>query len=750
MFKAYGLVHNLLSNGIPVDWVINSGKSYSAADFTTTFRDVASGGTGEHAYRGGPFVVDSTNRPAALALIQAWQTAHPQVTVHETTAAFTANVERSLVAAPRIAVLADGSEDLAFTYLNAAAIPDSRGVAWPPGLVYSGYVDILSPSDVAGPTTANHRDGLLFDANGVPLFSGLVSAHWALSTGTQDESIAEIGEFLQSRTLLFAECQAAITLESKGRFLTDQALTVTARPTAGTVVHSFAGRPLAQADGVFGTVGGSVPSFVPAGIYLGSEGTECARMLRGTVTGGAVVDVLVDGYALQNTTAGRVVYLGGHQYPVTLPLSVNPSSNGVRYFLNALFAAPVTALGDGSPALTMTLTGPSSPTGNAAMDYSLTYANSGQGAAFDTRISLPIPPNTAASMISGGGTVAGGEIVWTLGNLAAGQPSPAGVLTFRLDAASAGTYSVTATASYRRGITPATSSVTVVTDYAAPASLTATGGTPQSTVVNTAFGSALQATVRDSAGRGLSNVVINYAAPATGARATVPGSAQTAASGIAAVNATANGIAGSYDVTASVGMLTARFVLTNTPPTPTGVVATATSPTSVAVSWTATAGATYEVLRVGAGGASSIVGTSTTSALSDNAAGSNTAYLYQVRAIAPAVTPYSTGDLATTTMFTDPTLTASMVIKADHISQLRTAVRAVRTLAGSGVFSFTDAIVTPGATVIRALHIVELRTALDEARSTLQLPAIVYTTPSLTPGLNVAAADVNDLRGGVR
>ena len=30
----------------------------------------------------------------------------------------------------------------------------------------------------------------------------------------------------------------------------------------------------------------------------------------------------------------------GHQYPTSLPISSNPSTNGVRLFLNALFEAP--------------------------------------------------------------------------------------------------------------------------------------------------------------------------------------------------------------------------------------------------------------------------------------------------------------------------------------------------------------------------------------------------------------------------
>ena len=59
----------------------------------------------------------------------------------------------------------------------------------------------------------------------------------------------------------------------------------------------------------------------------------------------------------------------------------------------------------------------------------------------------------------------------------------------------------------------------------------------------------------------------------------------------------------------------------------TNVVATAVTSTSVSVTWTGTAGATYEVLRVAAGGVSSTLGTSTSGAFTDNTATADTAYL---------------------------------------------------------------------------------------------------------------------------
>ncbi len=174
--------------------------------------------------------------------------------------------------------------------------------------------------------------------------------------------------------------------------------------------------------------------------------------------------------------------------------------------------------------------------------------------------------------------------------------------------------------------------------------------------------------------------------------------------------------------------------MTNTPATPTNVVATAITTTSVSVTWNGTAGATYEVVRVGAGSTSTTIGTSTGGSLTDTTAAAGTAYLYKVHAIAPAASPFGAPDLATTVLFTDPTLVAGTAVKAAHFTELRTAVDAVRTLAGLSGGTYTDPTLTPGVTTVKAAHVTDLRSALDAARSTLLLPAISYTTPTITAG----------------
>ena len=101
-----------------------------------------------------------------------------------------------------------------------------------------------------------------------------------------------------------------------------------------------------------------------------------------------------------------------------------------------------------------------------------------------------------------------------------------------------------------------------------------------------------------------------------------------------------------------------------------------------------------------------------------------TSYLYRVRAVDTddVAGPYSESDLATTVIFTDPMLIEGAVpIKAVHLTELRSAVDAVRALAGSAPGMYTDANIVAGVTPVKAVHFNELITALYEAFATLQV-----------------------------
>jgi uncharacterized repeat protein (TIGR01451 family) len=132
-----------------------------------------------------------------------------------------------------------------------------------------------------------------------------------------------------------------------------------------------------------------------------------------------------------------------------------------------------------------------------------------------------------------------------------------------------GSYQVTA------NTTPALPSAAIfnlTNTVGAPSSITSFAGSGQSTPINTAFSTQLQARVTDSSGNPLSNVTVTFNAPSSGASGTFAGGSTTAdantnADGVATAPVfTANGTAGSYNVTASTPGVSpsTTFSLTNT------------------------------------------------------------------------------------------------------------------------------------------------------------------------------------------
>ncbi len=183
-------------------------------------------------------------------------------------------------------------------------------------------------------------------------------------------------------------------------------------------------------------------------------------------------------------------------------------------------------------------------------------------------------------------------------------------------------------------------------------------------------------------------------------------------------------------------------------PWPMGVTATAQTPTSVSVTWTPVSGASsYDVYRSSGGGSYTPIGSSGTASFTDSSVVGGRAYLYKVMSMGSGGcnSGLSAPDLATTVIFTDPILAAGAVVRAAHITELRTAVNAVRALASSPGGSFTD----PTLTTVRAIHFTELLTALNEARSQLLLGAVAFTDPAPASGGLIQAIHMNNLRGGV-
>jgi MYXO-CTERM domain-containing protein len=298
--QAFGLLYELLRQGVAVAWVIDPDKVWHQApcntrgdectwdcaeegsgvkcgyptaspDFfaaaTVLWSDagVAAGTTiANHGYRGGPFVIAAADRDVALPIIEAWNdqstwAANPWaaraqfqvVTVHEATAPFAGFVKKQMVAAPTIAVFADGNERIATGYLRAAGIPQSNGAEFPDARCGAGACgpgtanpDLLTVPSIAGDMgtcdapNPDHANGALFRADGAPAFCQIMSMHWDVDdretvqcgggscpatpaecagqpiTYHGHEVVAEVRSFLRFPTHFFAECQAVNAYEN--------------------------------------------------------------------------------------------------------------------------------------------------------------------------------------------------------------------------------------------------------------------------------------------------------------------------------------------------------------------------------------------------------------------------------------------------------------------------------------------------------------------------------------------------------
>ena len=176
----------------------------------------------------------------------------------------------------------------------------------------------------------------------------------------------------------------------------------------------------------------------------------------------------------------------------------------------------------------------------------------------------------------------------------------------------------------------------------------------------------------------------------------------------------------------------APSALTATPPTVS---------TPLTLSWTAAQGALkYRVERKPAGGSFASIGTTTSTSMQDSGAVSGNAYLYKVCAADTAgncTSSYSNITLGAAITFTDPTIVSfaenpntATPIRAVQVTELRTAVNAVRTLAGLPNATWTWSVAI--GSVVHVEDIRDLRTALAAALTTLQVDQTTpYTDPSL-------------------
>jgi hypothetical protein len=111
-------------------------------------------------------------------------------------------------------------------------------------------------------------------------------------------------------------------------------------------------------------------------------------------------------------------------------------------------------------------------------------------------------------------------------------------------------------------------------------------------------------------------------------------------------------------------------------------------------------------------------------------------------------TPVDVSGLVGTAFRDDPLTAGSTVIKAGHLTELRTRIDAVRARYGLGMYSYTDPTITRGVTIVKAQHIIEMRAALLEAyNAAARTPPTYSTNPRA--GVSIVVADIADLRAAL-
>jgi hypothetical protein len=474
ILRAYGLVYQLLSNGVPVRWSIAPGKAQNGIDFAAEARDLESGASrGRVSYRGGPFIIAAEDRAAALPLVTAWLAGDAVTVVHEVTAPFSAEESLVLSSAPRLAVALDRFQPIAFAHLNAAGIPDSTGGRWS-----SASPDLLDESELIGPSAAISGDGALLEPDGTPRYEHLTFTYYWQNARTGDV-VRELRAWLTASpaTHLFAQAESLRAIESNasGRLLTTGGV-VDDGPAACSVATWRPSEPLVQFDGTFRSTWDVMDSI---GLAPGSAWREGTARLLGNSRGsnGSSKVILMSGPVDGFAGNGRATYLAGFDYGFLLPVNRNPWTNNVRLFLNSVLASEANWQAY-QPVVHLTQAQPVAINGNE-LTFFVAWDNQGSATARSGELQLAIPAGTTLMSSSAGGALGNGVVTWNLGNLA---PATSGEASITVRASGAGTYTAAAELRYRSGRTPrsifSSQSVELGSDEPPETALLSTPSTP--------------------------------------------------------------------------------------------------------------------------------------------------------------------------------------------------------------------------------------------------------------------------------
>jgi hypothetical protein len=356
IFHAYGMVYDLLANGVPAYWIINPDKvNKDAIDFSIgkggaaaavqvihsgTF--TSSGTLSQVDYRGGPFVIDINDLTPELKVTaeNIIKNIYTSAKVHIANYDFSAPVDKTLSGTPpKVAVLGEGATQVLLDYLKASGLGNR---------VFAIFTSV---------TTQNIIDGVLDD------YQLLWAPHWIIEqevplAANRDKVLSKMRGFLEKGNAGFFECASLESLESSvefgtkkntitgldgqtsGGFLTDKLYTVPRIDADGgsmnqaDLVYESPAFYLDQCSGwKYVPQGGHVHNFRPrnkaftgyplSGSTAYKYNTTVTRFIHDRdnyvysspyPVGPPSYDYFVGGRINGTATQGYVAYLAGHRY----------------------------------------------------------------------------------------------------------------------------------------------------------------------------------------------------------------------------------------------------------------------------------------------------------------------------------------------------------------------------------------------------------------------------------------------------
>ncbi len=309
--KAYGLVHQLLLNDIPVKWVIKSGKAKDAADFIATAARLYPSATAAATYTfiASAFVVDSfwldhafyPGGQTATQVMTAFATPN-SVAVYSLTADVAVDVRYTLNHRPKIAVFSNGGfQAVQTTMLTAAGITSN--------------VFVQNAGDFTGLAEC---------------YTFCSEAHWDYASNPDVRPVQRVIAFVNEGGNFLAQCAGIDLYENHqpggGHFQTTNG--VNFANTTQTNTDYNPDMAYLQYQGGVTAQGGTIASY-----WLAAASLYKPEMFYGVSTPAVTNTVVASAAHLADpdSVGSNVFYLAGHAYAA----GTIGNDNGIRIYLNA-------------------------------------------------------------------------------------------------------------------------------------------------------------------------------------------------------------------------------------------------------------------------------------------------------------------------------------------------------------------------------------------------------------------------------